>query len=66
LVVFADKELVRWDGYNRTHAEQELEYVGSDSAENGHSLQEFDPRFVHDIRPTAAADICYLHSSQIG
>jgi hypothetical protein len=47
LVVFAEKELVRRDGHDRAQAEQELEDVGPDSAENGHALQEFDPRFLH-------------------
>jgi hypothetical protein len=47
LVVFAEKELVRRDGHDRAYAEQELEDVGPDSAENGHALQELDPRFLH-------------------
>jgi hypothetical protein len=47
LVVFAEKELVLRDGHDRAQAEQELEDVGPDSAENGHALQEFDPRLLH-------------------
>jgi hypothetical protein len=48
LVVLAEKVLVRRDGYDRAHAEQELEDVGPDSAENRHALQEVDARFWHD------------------
>jgi hypothetical protein len=45
--VFAEKVLVRRDGHDRAQAEQELEDVGPDSTENGHALQELDPRFLH-------------------
>src|SRR5439155_5495575 len=51
LVVFAEKVRVRRDGYDRAQAEQELEDVGPDSAENGHALQEFDPRLLHGDTP---------------
>ena len=44
---FAEKELVRRDGHDRAQAEQELEDVDPDSAENGHALQEFDTRLLH-------------------
>jgi hypothetical protein len=47
LVVFAEKELVRRDGHKRAQAEQKLEDVGPNPAENGHALQEFDPRLLH-------------------
>ena len=47
LVVLAEKELVRRDRHDRAQAEQELEDVCPDSAKDGHSLQEFDPRFLH-------------------
>jgi len=43
--VFAEKELVR--RHDRAQPEQELEDVLPDSAENGHALQEFDPRLLH-------------------
>jgi hypothetical protein len=36
--MFAEKELVRRDGHDGAQAEQELEDVGPDSAENGHAL----------------------------
>jgi hypothetical protein len=48
LVVLAEKILVRRDGHDRAYAEQKLEDVGPDSAEQGHVLQEVDPRFWHD------------------
>jgi hypothetical protein len=47
LIVLAEKELVRRDRHHRTQGEQELEDLGPDSAKDGHSLQEFDPRFLH-------------------
>ena len=47
MVVFAEKELVCRDGHDRAQAEQEVKDVGPDSAENGHALQEFDPRLLH-------------------
>jgi hypothetical protein len=48
LVVFPEKELVRGERYDRTQAEQKLEDVCPDTTENGHALQEFDPRgLVH-------------------
>jgi hypothetical protein len=56
--VFAEKELVRRDGHDRTHAEQELEHVGPDSAENGHALQEFNPRFLHGDTSRVVTMIC--------
>ena len=45
--MFAKEELVRRDGHDRAQAEQKLEDVGPDSTENGHVLQEFDPRLLH-------------------
>jgi hypothetical protein len=56
LVVFAEKEFVRRDGHYRAQAEQELEDVGPDSAENRHALQEFDRPFVHGGGSTATPD----------
>jgi hypothetical protein len=47
LVMFAEKELVRWNRNDWAQVEQELEDVGPDSTENGHVLQEFDPRLLH-------------------
>ena len=47
LVVLAEKERVRTYRHDRTRGEQELEDLCPDSAEDGHSLQEFDPRFLH-------------------
>ena len=47
LVVLAEKELARWNGDDWAQSEQEPEDVGPDSTENGHVLQEFDPRFLH-------------------
>jgi hypothetical protein len=47
LVVLAEKELVRRDGDDWAQTEQEPEDVGPDSTENGHVLQEFDPRLLH-------------------
>jgi hypothetical protein len=47
LVVLAEEELVRRNGNDRAQAEQEPEDIGPDSTENGHVLQEFDPRVLH-------------------
>ena len=47
LVVLAEKELARLNGDDWAQSEQEPEDVGPDSTENGHVLQEFDPRFLH-------------------
>jgi hypothetical protein len=55
LVVLAEEELVRRDGHDRAQAEQKLEDVGPDSAENGHVLQEFDTRLLHGDTARVAA-----------
>ena len=47
LVVLAEKELARRNGDDWAQSEQVLEDIGPDSTENGHVLQEFDPRFLH-------------------
>jgi len=46
-VVFTEKEVVRRHEHDRAQGEQELKDVGANSAEHGHALQEFNPRFFH-------------------
>jgi hypothetical protein len=64
LVVFAEKELVLREGYDRAQAEQEFEDVGPDSTENGHALQEFDPRLLHS--DTSGVGVIMIRCGSVG
>src|SRR5262249_11415346 len=48
------EELIHRDGYDGAQAQHKFEDVGLDSSENGHSLQEFDPRLLHGGTPGVA------------
>lgn len=47
LVELAEEKLARRHRYDRAQAEQELEDLRLDPAKDWHSLQKFDPRFLH-------------------
>jgi hypothetical protein len=55
--MFMKKEPVCRYGHDGTYADQELKDIGAYSAEHGHALQEFDPRFFHgDILARSQGD----------
>ena len=63
LLVFAEKELIHGDLYDRAEGEQELKGICPNSSKDGHALEEFDPSFVHGALQVVTVPADHQHAA---